>query len=60
MFFIYISKLTLNSLMKKIINFSEKQIKFIETLCKEFEISFTEMVKRIVDEFIEKQKEKNS
>ncbi len=46
--------------MKKLINFSDKQIEFIENLCKEFEISFTEMLKRIIDEYIEKQKEKNS
>lgn len=43
--------------MKKIINFSDQQIVFIDNSCKEKEISFTEMVKRIIDEFIEKNKE---
>ena len=43
--------------MKKIINFSDKQITFIKDCCKDNAISFTEMVKRIIDEFIEKKKE---
>jgi hypothetical protein len=40
--------------MKKIINFSEQQIIFIEKSCEDKAISFTEMVKRIIDDFIEK------
>jgi hypothetical protein len=40
--------------MKKIINFSDQQVNFIVKSCKDKEISFTEMIKRIVDEFMEK------
>jgi hypothetical protein len=40
--------------MKKIINFSNQQIVYIKKICKDKEISFTEMIKRIIDEFIEK------
>ena len=42
--------------MKKTIDFSKKQVEFIEKNCKEKEISFTEMVKRIIDDLMEKTK----
>jgi hypothetical protein len=45
--------------MKKTIDFSSQQIEFIENLCKEKEISFTETVKRIVDYFIDEMEKKN-
>lgn len=44
-------------IMKKLINYSDQQIAYIKKICAEKEISFTEMIKRILDEFIEKDKE---
>jgi len=40
--------------MKKTINFSDQQIASIEKICEEKAISFSEMIKRLVDEHLER------
>ncbi len=40
--------------MKKLITLTDKQIEYIENLSKEKQISFSEMLRRILDEYMDK------
>lgn len=40
--------------MKKLITLTDKQIEFIEKLSAEKQVSFSEMLRRVLDEYMEK------
>lgn len=45
--------------MKKLITLTERQIEYVKKLSEEKQISFSEMLRRILDEYIEEKCQKN-
>lgn len=45
---------------KKLITFTDNQLNFIEEICNSKQISFSESLRRILDEYIEKKREEKN
>ena len=48
----------MDKLISKHLRFSKRQIDFLNTVCKEYGVSFNEVIRRIIDEFIDYKQKK--